>query len=158
MNVIEFAPVVFLGKHIIKEPFRIVSGIIPCKEVQHVAEIFSKAELQHIQRAADHREVEIKDLEIPLLTCGVAGNPQPLEELMKMITLIDIIVGAEHAQEDTLAEAAWAYEEEEVVCVLHQRKIHRLIDEIEVLAPQLLEVRDAVGKKLYRCHGMIVLD
>ena len=43
-----------------------------------------------------------------------------------------------------------------MVGILHQRKVFRFVNEIKTLAPQLLEVGDAVGQSLDGCHDLFV--
>ena len=87
----------------------------------------------------------------------MVGYPQPLEEFLEVVALVDVIIGSEHAKEDALAKAARADEEQEMIGVFHNGEILRLIDEIKTLAPKLLEVGDAVWEKLDRCHRLLVL-
>ena len=82
----------------------------------------------------------------------MVGYPQVSEELLEVVALVDVVVGAEHTQEDALAEAAWADEEEEIVGVLHHGDVSCLVDKIEVVSSELLEVGYAVGKSSDRCH------
>ena len=86
----------------------------------------------------------------------MVGNPQPFKKRLEVVTLLDVIVGAEHAQKDALAKATRADEEQEIVGVLHHGEVHRLVDVVFVFGPQLLEVGDAVGQSLDGCHGLFV--
>ena len=124
------------------------------KLIYHHLAILLEILLQHVGCASYHREVEVEYLEFPPLLRGVVGNPQPLEERLEVVALVDVVVGAQHAQKDALAEAARADEEQKMVSVLHHGEVHRLIDVIEVFFPQLLEVGDAVGQSLDGCHGL----
>ena len=121
--------------------------------VHHLAAIFIEVLLQHARVTTDAGIVEVHHLELPPPFRGVVGNPQPFELLLEIVALVDVVVGAEHAQEHALAEAARADKKEEVVGLLHHGDVLGLVHEIFSFLPDLAEVGDAVGQKLDFFHS-----
>ena len=89
---------------------------------------------------------------LPLIWRGVVGYPKSLKEAVEIVALVDIVVIAEHAEEDALAEAARADEEEEVVGVLHPLNKYRFVNVIFTLLSDLFEVGNAVGEQFDFIH------
>ena len=73
---------------------------------------------------------------------------ESLEQLLKVVLFVDVIVGLEHVQKQTLAEAARTDKEKEVACPFHPLEVHTLVHQIFVFLPYLLKVRDTVGNAL----------
>ena len=83
-----------------------------------------------------------------VIFCRVFFHIHSLEQLLEVVLLVDVVVSFEHAQKQTLAEAAWADKEEEVTRQFHPLKEHGFIDQVLVFFPHLLKVGDAVGNAL----------
>ena len=86
----------------------------------------------------------MQHLELSLPFRRIIGYPQPLEQRIEVVALVDVVVGTHHAQEDALAKASRPHKKEEIIRLFHDGQKHGLVYVILVFSPELLEVGDSV--------------
>jgi len=100
----------------------------------------------------------VQDLKLSLLRGWMISDIHPLEQLLEVVLLIDIVVGLEHVEEQALAEAARTDKEKEVPRVLHFLEEHALVNQIHILSSYLPEISNTIRNALEcRTHDAINL-
>ena len=97
-------------------------------------------------RCSPLRKVERQHLvAVPVLRGGLP-DVEVAEERVEIILLREVVVAAEHVQEQRLAESPRAHEEEEPSTQLQRADVAGLVDEVQVFLTKGLEVAHAVGE------------
>lgn len=103
--------------------------------------------------ASDPGEVKIDHLIDAFLRRRMILDPKAIEKGVEILSIIQIIIGPEHIQEDALAKPPGTDEEKKMTRLLQFLDILALVYKIEAFASQLLEVGNAVGNELELSHN-----
>ena len=117
----------------------------------HVAEIVELCIADRVHCAAivakvciDDGEVEVDDEILVTIWRRVLTDIEITVEPLELVLLIYVVIVAQHRHGQALAEAAWAYEEEELVCSLHFLNKPRFVNIIAVVLADCHEVHHSV--------------
>ena len=94
---------------------------------------------------ADNREVQREHLVLVRVLRRVLADVESAEPFAEVRLLVDVVVGAQRLDEEGLAHAPGAHEEDEAVTLLHPADVGRLVDVVVAFVADTLEVLDAVG-------------
>ena len=97
------------------------------------------------QFGIDDSEIEVDDEIFIVVGRGMLTNVQVAVEPFVLVGIIDVVVVVQHRHRETLAEAAWTDEEEELVGLLHLLNEPRLIDIVAVVFAYSHEIHHTVG-------------
>lgn len=124
----------------LSELFGIVFFVFQGEEVALEAHIVVKAFCYMVNVALYFRKVEVHHkIFVPVLR-RVFSDVQALEQLLKVVFLVDVVVSFQHVEEEAFAETTRTDEEQKVACPFHSFKKHGLVDQIKILFLHLLEV------------------
>ena len=130
---------------LIGEGIRIESCVGLCEAIAAYFHVKVEVLSQAIHITTHTREVEMQHLEAVAVLRRMVCHIHSLEQLLEVVLFVDVVVGFKHVQEQTLAKAARADEEEKIACPFHPLEEHGLIHQIFVFLSHLLEVSNAIG-------------
>ena len=82
----------------------------------------------------------------------MGANPKVAEQFLKPIRLADVLLSTHHAQQEALAEATRAYEEQAIRLLFQLRDIHCLVNIILISLYYIDKVRNTVRYTFHILH------
>ena len=123
------------------EVFGVIGSITFYKIIQPDAEVLIEFYGKHFHVSSYLREVKMQHLELSLPRSRMIRYPKSSEHFRKVLPCIDVVIIAEHGEEQAFAETARTDEKEEMSGLLHCFQIHGFVHKIEGFSPYLSEVR-----------------